>query len=56
MFKAMYIDTQKKFEKNVSIHTMSDHFARIEKDVLAEWHDCSVCSADRLGDIHYECG
>jgi len=56
MFRDLYIDTHKKYEKNVSATEMLTPKLPIEKDVHLEWHDCGLRSLDRAGSIHHECG
>jgi hypothetical protein len=57
MFKQLHIDTQKKYEKNVSDNTrFIVIILEIEKDVSTEWNDCSVHTVDRLRTFHHERG
>lgn len=55
MFKQLYIDTQKKYEKNVrNTYTILNNNT-LEKDVLPEWNYWSVYPSDRPGVVYHEC-
>ena len=45
-FKQLYLDTQKKYEKNVTKAYNIQNFITIEKDVLPEWYYRSLHPSD----------
>ena len=53
MFKDCYNEIQKKFQKSVSLLTLTP---ALEETVPPEWDDWSYSSANRLRDLHHECG
>ena len=54
MFKALYNDTHKKYEKNVTIYSLK-LISIIEKDVHSEWNYGCVHPTDRLRSFYHEC-
>ena len=56
MFKQMYNDCQKKYEKNVRRDGITSyHILYLEKTLLSEWDDCCLHLADRLRALYHEC-
>jgi hypothetical protein len=54
MLKGMYIDCQKKYERNVS-DSMRVKTSLIEKAIRSIRHHYGLHSPDRVGAVHYEC-